>query len=188
MVQRNDGAVQHFGKVINDTATSAIKPYYVDMQPNMAEKPIGMVEDNKPAVDSNQNEQQNNNTCSSQTSTGQRPFSPQSQTSVIISPVISSESLKTAIVQAQETVTTVASLDLSETTSSILPNEENSKNIELPKALIKPQVLTHVIEGYVIQESDQPFSEIISPSASPNINSGVDNNSGVTLSEPMSKK
>ncbi|XP_014243333.1 polyhomeotic-like protein 1 isoform X1 [Cimex lectularius] len=26
-----------------------------------------------------------------------------------------------------------------------------------PKALVKPQVLTHVIEGYVIQESSQPF-------------------------------
>lgn len=28
---------------------------------------------------------------------------------------------------------------------------------ELPKALVKPNVLTHVIEGYVIQESNEPF-------------------------------
>ncbi|KAG5673303.1 hypothetical protein PVAND_003363 [Polypedilum vanderplanki] len=28
---------------------------------------------------------------------------------------------------------------------------------ELPKAMVKPNVLTHVIEGYVIQESNEPF-------------------------------
>lgn len=28
---------------------------------------------------------------------------------------------------------------------------------ELPKAMVKPNVLTHVIEGYVIQESSEPF-------------------------------
>lgn len=26
-----------------------------------------------------------------------------------------------------------------------------------PKAMVKPQVLTHVIEGYVIQEASEPF-------------------------------
>ncbi|XP_015124708.1 polyhomeotic-like protein 1 isoform X2 [Diachasma alloeum] len=34
----------------------------------------------------------------------------------------------------------------------------NSKQAP-PKALVKPQVLTHVIEGFVIQEADEPFSE-----------------------------
>ncbi|KAL5276619.1 PHC2 family protein [Megaselia abdita] len=33
----------------------------------------------------------------------------------------------------------------------------NSKP-ELPKAMIKPNVLTHVIEGFVIQEADEPFA------------------------------
>lgn len=32
----------------------------------------------------------------------------------------------------------------------------NSKP-ELPKAMIKPNVLNHVIEGFVIQEADEPF-------------------------------
>lgn len=32
--------------------------------------------------------------------------------------------------------------------------EEGSRERDLPKALVKPQVLTHVIEGYVIQEGE----------------------------------
>jgi len=28
---------------------------------------------------------------------------------------------------------------------------------KLPKAMVKPQVLTHVIEGFVIQEAAEPF-------------------------------
>lgn len=38
-------------------------------------------------------------------------------------------------------------------TSSNTPMLKN----ELPKAMVKPNVLTHVIEGYVIQESNEPF-------------------------------
>lgn len=38
-------------------------------------------------------------------------------------------------------------------TSSSTPLLKN----ELPKAMVKPNVLTHVIEGYVIQESNEPF-------------------------------
>jgi len=33
---------------------------------------------------------------------------------------------------------------------------EDSKP-KLPKAMVKPQVLTHVIEGFVIQEASEPF-------------------------------
>lgn len=31
----------------------------------------------------------------------------------------------------------------------------------LPKAMVKPNILTHVIEGYVIQEAGEPFAVII---------------------------
>lgn len=36
-------------------------------------------------------------------------------------------------------------------------SEEGSGKPKLPKALVKPQVLTHVIEGFVIQEASEPF-------------------------------
>lgn len=39
------------------------------------------------------------------------------------------------------------------TTPTSMPLLKN----ELPKAMVKPNVLTHVIEGYVIQESNEPF-------------------------------
>ncbi|XP_011313953.1 polyhomeotic-like protein 1 isoform X1 [Fopius arisanus] len=42
--------------------------------------------------------------------------------------------------------------------SATTPVSINSKQAP-PKALVKPQVLTHVIEGFVIQEADEPFSE-----------------------------
>lgn len=42
------------------------------------------------------------------------------------------------------------------TTSNATTNSPLLKN-ELPKAMVKPNVLTHVIEGYVIQESSEPF-------------------------------
>lgn len=42
------------------------------------------------------------------------------------------------------------------TTGTSLTSTPLMKN-ELPKAMVKPNVLTHVIEGYVIQESNEPF-------------------------------
>ncbi|CAL8130602.1 unnamed protein product [Orchesella dallaii] len=35
--------------------------------------------------------------------------------------------------------------------------EEGTGKQKLPKAMVKPQVLTHVIEGFVIQEASEPF-------------------------------
>lgn len=35
----------------------------------------------------------------------------------------------------------------------------------LPKAMVKPNILTHVIEGYVIQEAGEPFAVSILTSA-----------------------
>ena len=43
--------------------------------------------------------------------------------------------------------------DLKKTPTIHMPMLKN----ELPKAMVKPNVLTHVIEGYVIQESNEPF-------------------------------
>ncbi|XP_008470961.1 polyhomeotic-like protein 2 [Diaphorina citri] len=53
----------------------------------------------------------------------------------------------------------------SNNTASSVSSNTNTKDkpittqATLPKttALVKPQILTHVIEGFVIQESDQPF-------------------------------
>jgi polyhomeotic-like protein 1 len=43
--------------------------------------------------------------------------------------------------------------------TEVKKNSVNSPMLknELPKAMVKPNVLTHVIEGYVIQESNEPF-------------------------------
>lgn len=46
--------------------------------------------------------------------------------------------------------------DPKKSTSNASTNVPMLKN-ELPKAMVKPNVLTHVIEGYVIQESNEPF-------------------------------
>jgi len=35
--------------------------------------------------------------------------------------------------------------------------EELTAKQKLPKAMVKPQVLTHVIEGFVIHEAAEPF-------------------------------
>lgn len=35
--------------------------------------------------------------------------------------------------------------------------EDGTSKQKLPKAMVKPQVLTHVIEGFVIQEASEPF-------------------------------
>lgn len=46
--------------------------------------------------------------------------------------------------------------DTKKSTNNASTNAPMLKN-ELPKAMVKPNVLTHVIEGYVIQESNEPF-------------------------------
>lgn len=35
---------------------------------------------------------------------------------------------------------------------------ETKEKQPLPKAMVKPQVLTHVIDGFIIQEASEPFS------------------------------
>jgi len=100
--------------------------------------------------------------CAPQASSpAQLPISPQTQTTVSMPPPIKTdESPKTPSVQIQETLT----IPTSEATETTLPvslpvtsNEDNIRDKGLPKAMVKPQVLTHVIEGFVIQEADQPF-------------------------------
>lgn len=99
--------------------------------------------------------------CAPQASTPtQLPVSPQILSTISMPPPTKlDESPKTSpAVQTQETVNVS---ETTETTSSVsLPvtsNEDNIRDKGLPKALVKPQVLTHVIEGFVIQEADQPF-------------------------------
>lgn len=43
------------------------------------------------------------------------------------------------------------------TDTSTDDTEDGSGKQKLPKAMVKPQVLTHVIEGFVIQEASEPF-------------------------------
>lgn len=51
-------------------------------------------------------------------------------------------------------------------TGSAPQNGENKP----PQAIVKPQVLTHVIEGFVIQEGAEPFPVCVSGSAARQIN------------------
>lgn len=98
--------------------------------------------------------------CAPQASTPtQLPISPQTQTTVSMPPPIKSdESPKTSVVQTQETVSTPETIETTSTVSlPVTSNEDNTRDKGLPKALVKPQVLTHVIEGFVIQEADTPF-------------------------------
>lgn len=59
------------------------------------------------------------------------------------------------------TTTTAASPVTGVTNGNISGNASSNKLLldkgGLPKAMVKPQVLTHVIEGFVIQESNEPF-------------------------------
>ncbi|XP_029471001.1 polyhomeotic-like protein 3 isoform X3 [Rhinatrema bivittatum] len=41
--------------------------------------------------------------------------------------------------------------------STLMPNSIPSIEAKLPQAVVKPQILTHVIEGFVIQEGLEPF-------------------------------
>lgn len=41
--------------------------------------------------------------------------------------------------------------------SSSVATTNTKSEKDLPKAMVKPNVLTHVIEGFIIQESPEPF-------------------------------
>lgn len=102
--------------------------------------------------------------CAPQASaSAQLPISPQIQTTVSMTPPTKlDESPKTSspVVQTQDNVI-ISTSETPETNTTvsfpISTNEDNSRDKGLPKALVKPQVLTHVIEGFVIQEADTPF-------------------------------
>jgi len=135
--------------------------------------------------------------CAPQASTqSQLLISPQIQTSVssMLPPIKPEESLKTSpSVQTLDTSAVVVSIaeNNTETTASVsLPvnsNEDNSRDKGLPKALVKPQVLTHVIEGFVIQEADQPFPVNRSCTLADISNSAQDKESIKLDEEPPSK-
>ena len=66
---------------------------------------------------------------------------------------VTSTSSSTSTTTQSATVTGVTNGNISGNASTKLLLEKGG----LPKAMVKPQVLTHVIEGFVIQESNEPF-------------------------------
>lgn len=101
--------------------------------------------------------------CAPQSSApSQIPSSPQTQTTVSMPPPIKADDSPkvSPAVHTQDNVTNSTS-ETTETNASVsfpvTSNEDNARDKGLPKALVKPQVLTHVIEGFVIQEADTPF-------------------------------
>lgn len=135
--------------------------------------------------------------CAPQASTqSQLLISPQIQTSTssMLPSTKPDESPKPSpAVQTNDTSAVVVSIaeNTTETTASVsLPvtsNEDNSRDKGLPKALVKPQVLTHVIEGFVIQEADQPFPVNRSCTIADISNSTQDKESIKLDEEPPSK-
>lgn len=132
--------------------------------------------------------------CAPQASTqSQLLISPQIQTSVssMLPPIKPEESPKTSpAVDASAVVVSIAENNTETTASVSLPvnsNEDNSRDKGLPKALVKPQVLTHVIEGFVIQEADQPFPVNRSCTLADISNSAQDKESIKLDEEPPSK-
>lgn len=133
--------------------------------------------------------------CSPQASTpAQIPISPQVQTTVssMPPPIKPDESPKTSpTVQIQDTIAVSTTDTTTETTSSVsLPvtsNEDNMRDKGLPKALVKPQILTHVIEGFVIHEGDHPFP-VNKSCTFPDISNSVQDKENIKLDEePPSK-
>ncbi|XP_046395872.1 polyhomeotic-like protein 2 isoform X3 [Ischnura elegans] len=67
----------------------------------------------------------------------------------------------------------VASSGTGTLTGMVVGTSRDSHKLPPPKALVKPQVLTHVIEGFVIQEASEPFavnrSSLLSEMAQPSL-------------------
>jgi len=210
VVQTSEGVLQTVEKMDGGdvaaaaaAANSVVKSRYVDIQPDTVAISTGMGNNRQAVVvvgggvSGQHDEQQQQQSgaavrdrsvvlsvvaCSSQTSTAQLPFSPQSQPSVSMPLVIlkPDESFGTSIVQIQKTLT-------AEATKSVLSDEDIAKDKTLLKALIKPQMYTQVIEGIVVQESCRPFAET-SLSDSPGVYNIVQGGENVTSDEPTRKK
>jgi len=58
--------------------------------------------------------------------------------------------------------------------------QEAKEKQPLPKAMVKPQVLTHVIDGFIIQESSEPFGM--------KLHSSDKENNPVSANEPQGKR
>lgn len=64
----------------------------------------------------------------------------------------------TTSIASSITSTTATTNSTTPTISSLQNLNGHSKNEKgLPKAMVKPNVLTHVIEGFVMQEANEPF-------------------------------
>lgn len=79
-------------------------------------------------------------------------------TSTVLSVVAtnSQESTSTSTVTTTPSPPTTCNTASSPGTNILNNTNKNEKG--LPKAMIKPNVLTHVIEGFVIQEANEPFA------------------------------
>ncbi|XP_048772511.1 polyhomeotic-like protein 1 isoform X1 [Ostrea edulis] len=68
-------------------------------------------------------------------------------------------------------------MDTSEPKSEVR-KQENPSVVEKQKAIVKPHILTHVIEGFVIQEGPEPFpvqrSSLLTEFIPPKVSQGVD--------------
>lgn len=132
--------------------------------------------------------------CAPQASTpAQLPISPPAQTAVSSMPSLikSGDSPKdSTTAQTQEAVEISTIETATETTSSVsLPvtsNDDNTRDKGLPKALVKPQVLTHVIEGFVIHEADQPFP-VNRSCTTTDLSNIIQNKENIIDEEPPSK-
>lgn len=63
----------------------------------------------------------------------------------------------TGSVTSNGTTTVPTTCNAASSPSSNLLNNNNKNEKGLPKAMVKPNVLTHVIGDYVIQEANEPF-------------------------------
>lgn len=74
-------------------------------------------------------------------------------------PIETVEKVTPALLSPENNANSVTNSPLTIGSSSIALNGSTPTKSEkgLPKAMVKPNILTHVIEGYVIQEANEPF-------------------------------
>ncbi|XP_071450917.1 polyhomeotic-like protein 2 isoform X2 [Hetaerina americana] len=77
-------------------------------------------------------------------------------------------------------------------TGMVVGTSRESHKLPPPKALVKPQVLTHVIEGFVIQEASEPFavnrSSLLSEMAQPSLKANNQIMQNHTAQQPGSQE
>jgi len=116
---------------------------------------------------------------SSQTSTAPRLPFPEVPVAAVLT---QDASLATSVVQFQETLTTA------EAAESVVSDEDGATDKALRKALIKPQIYTHVVEGIVVQESCRTISEVSVSDGPDSVYDAVRDGENVTSDEEPTRK